>query len=44
LGSGGAARAAEIAIAGLISELKIIDEVQLEKYKKKSVTNSADQI
>ena len=40
----GAARAAEIAIAGLISELKIIDEIQLEKYKKKSVTNSADQI
>ena len=40
----GAARAAEVAIAGLISELKIINEVQLEKYKKKSVTNSTDQI
>ena len=40
----GAARAAEVAIAGLISELKIIDEVQLEKYKKKSVTNSIDQV
>ena len=40
----GAARAAEVAIAGLISELKIIDEAQLEKYKKKSVTNSIDQV
>ena len=40
----GAARAAEIAIAGLISELKIIDEAQLEKYKKKLVTNSIDQV
>ena len=40
----GAARAAEVAIAGLISELKIIDEEQLEKFKKRPVTNSADQI
>ena len=38
------AAAAEVAIAGLISELKIIDEAQLEKYKKKSVTNSIDQV
>ena len=40
----GAARAAEVAIAGLISDLKIIDEAQLEKFKKKPVTNSTDQI
>ena len=40
----GAARAAEVAIAGLISDLKIIDETQLEKFKKKPVTNSTDQI
>ena len=40
----GAARAAEVAIAGLISELKIIEEEQLEKFKKISLTNSADQI
>ena len=40
----GAARAAEIAIAGLISDLNIIDEEQLEKFKKKPVTNSTDQI
>ena len=40
----GAARAAEIAIAGLISELKIIDEDKLEKIKCREVTNSAGQI
>ena len=40
----GASRAAEIAIAGLISELKIIDENKLEQLKNKSVKNSADQI
>ena len=40
----GATRAAEVAVAGLISELKMIDEEQLEKFKKRSVTNSADQI
>ena len=40
----GATRAAEVAVAGLISELKMIDEDQLEKFKKRSVTNSADQI
>ena len=40
----GAARAAEVAIAGLISELKIIDEELIEKFKKKPITNSANQI
>ena len=40
----GAARAAEVAIAGLISELKIIDEVQLEKFRNRPVINSTDQI
>ena len=40
----GAARAAETAIAGLISELKIIDENQLEKIKCREATNSAGQI
>ena len=40
----GATRAAEVAVAGLISELKMIDEEQLEKFKKRSVTNSANQI
>ena len=39
----GAARAAEVAIAGLISELKIINEDQLEKIKNTPVKNSADQ-
>ena len=39
----GAARAAETAIAGLISELKIIDEIELEKIKSREVTNSTDQ-
>ena len=40
----GAARAAEVAIAGLISELKIIDEDQIEKIKKSPIRNSNDQI
>ncbi len=40
----GTARAAEVAIAGLITELKIIDDDKLEQLKKKSVKNSADQI
>ena len=40
----GASRAAEVAIAGLISELKIIDEDELEKFKKRYVKNSADQV
>ena len=39
----GAGRAAETAIAGLISELKIIDEIELEKIKSREVTNSTDQ-
>ena len=40
----GAARAAEVAIAGLISELKIIDESQIEKFRNRPVINSTDQI
>jgi L-asparaginase II len=40
----GAARAAEVAIAGLISELKIIEKNQIEKFRNRPVTNSADQI
>ena len=40
----GTARAAEVAIAGLISELKIIDDDKLEQLKTKPVKNSADQI
>ena len=40
----GASRAAEVAIAGLISELKIIDEEKLQKFKKSPVKNSTDQI
>ena len=40
----GASRAAEIAIAGLISELKIIDEEKIQKFKKSPVRNSTDQI
>ena len=39
----GASRAAEVAIAGLISELKIIDDDKLEQLKTKPVKNSADQ-
>ena len=40
----GTARAAEVAIGGLISELKIIDDDKLEQLKIKPVKNSADQI
>ena len=39
----GAARAAETAIAGLISELNIIDENELAKIKSSDVTNSVGQ-
>ena len=39
----GAARAAETAIAGLISELNIIDESELAKIKSSEVTNSTGQ-
>lgn len=39
----GASRAAEVAIAGLISELKIIDEEKLGVFKKKPITNSVNQ-
>ena len=39
----GAARAAETAIAGLISELNIIDENKLEKLKSSEVINSTGQ-
>ena len=39
----GASRAAEVAIAGLISELNIIDEEKLQKFKKCPVKNSVDQ-
>ena len=40
----GTARAAEVAIAGLISEQKIINKRQIEKFKKRPVTNSANQV
>jgi len=40
----GARRAAEVAIAGLLSELKIINNDQIEKIKKSPVKNSAGQI
>jgi len=40
----GASRAAEVAIAGLISELKIINNDQIEKIKKSPIKNSAGQI
>ena len=40
----GAARAAETAMAGLISELNIIDENELAKIKFNDVTNSTGQI
>lgn len=40
----GASRAAEVAIAGLISELKIINNDQVEKIKKSSIKNSAGKI
>ena len=39
----GAARAAETAIAGLISELNIIDENELDNLKSKDVINSTGQ-
>ena len=39
----GASRAAEVAIAGLISELNIIDEEKLQKFKKSPLKNSVDQ-
>ena len=40
----GTRRAAEVAIAGLISELKIINNDQIEKIKKSPIKNSAGQI
>ena len=40
----GASRASEVAIAGLISELKIINNDQVEKIKKSSIKNSAGKI
>jgi len=40
----GTRRAAEVAIAGLISELKIINNDKIEKIKKSPVKNSANQI
>ena len=40
----GAARAAEVAIAGLLSEIKIINNDQIEKIKKRPIKNSANQI
>ena len=40
----GTARAAEVAIAGLISQLKIINNDKIEKIKKRSIKNSAGQI
>ena len=40
----GAARAAETAIAGLLSELKIINNEKIEKIKKSPIRNSAGQI
>ena len=40
----GGARAAETAIAGLLSELKIINNNKIEKIKKMSIRNSANQV
>ena len=40
----GASRAAEVAIAGLISELNIINSDQIEKIKKRAVENSAGKV
>ena len=40
----GASRAAEVAIAGLLSELKIINNDQIEKNKKMPIRNSANQV
>ena len=40
----GARRAAEVAIAGLLSELKIINNNKIEKIKKMPIRNSANQV
>ncbi len=40
----GASRAAEVAIAGLLSELKIINNEKINKIKKTIIKNSANQI
>ena len=40
----GARRAAEVAVAGLLSELKIINNDQIEKIKKAPIKNSANQV
>ena len=40
----GASRAAEVAIAGLLSELKIINNEKIKKIKKIPIKNSANQI
>ena len=40
----GASRASEVAIAGLISKLKILDNNKIEQIKVRPVKNSADQI
>jgi len=40
----GAKRAAEVAIAGLLSELKIINNEKINKIKKSPITNSSGQI
>ena len=40
----GARRAAEVAIAGLLSELKIINNNKIEKIKKIPIRNSANQV
>ena len=40
----GARRAAEVAIAGLLSELKIINNNKIEKIKKMPIKNSANQV
>ena len=40
----GASRASEVAVAGLISELKIINNDQINKLKKRPVKNSAGEI
>ena len=40
----GASRAAEVAIAGLLSELKIINNEKINKIKKTTIKNSANQI
>ena len=39
----GTARAAEVAIAGLISQIKIIKNDKIEKIKKRPVKNSTNQ-